>query len=200
MRFRAFTLIELLVVIAIVAVLAAILFPVFAQAKERAKVTTCASNLRQIGTAFTLYAGDFDDRMPWCVGDITQRLCSLNPHDEPCDQAASAFRVTDRLSPYTASRQIFACPSDHPTHDNRWPETNFVATGTSFGFLDEWLLKGSQLVGANGMVAPITWDEAFYHGGRTADVARTNAVYNDTHVTNLTWQQTAVLIDAAKAE
>lgn len=60
----AFTLIELLVVITIVAILAAILFPVFARAKESAKKSACLSNMRQIGMAFTLYLNDYDDRMP----------------------------------------------------------------------------------------------------------------------------------------
>ena len=60
---RAFTLIELLVVIAIIAILAAILFPVFAQAKEAAKKTTSISNLKQIGLAWTMYAGDNDDTL-----------------------------------------------------------------------------------------------------------------------------------------
>ena len=66
MRFcrRAFTLIELLVVIAIIAILAAILFPVFARAKDAAKKITCTSNLKQLGTAWHLYLADFDDRMP----------------------------------------------------------------------------------------------------------------------------------------
>lgn len=65
---RAFTLIELLVVIAIIAILAAILFPVFAQAKEAAKKTTCLSNSKQIGTAMQLYMGDYDDTTPTILG------------------------------------------------------------------------------------------------------------------------------------
>lgn len=64
---KAFTLIELLVVIAIIAILAAILFPVFAQAKEAAKKTQCLSNMKQIGTGFALYLGDNDDTLPWAA-------------------------------------------------------------------------------------------------------------------------------------
>src|SRR5438270_13311006 len=63
-RQRAFTLIELLVVIAIIAILAAILFPVFAQAREAARQTTCLSNLKQLGTGLTMYAQDHDETLP----------------------------------------------------------------------------------------------------------------------------------------
>src|SRR5207245_11790909 len=64
-RKPAFTLIELLVVIAIIAILAAILFPVFAQARERARMTACVSNMRQIGSAVIIYTQDYDETFPY---------------------------------------------------------------------------------------------------------------------------------------
>ncbi|MDR3709231.1 MAG: DUF1559 domain-containing protein [Capsulimonadaceae bacterium] len=66
-RDQAFTLIELLIVIAIIAILAAILFPVFATAREKARQTTCQSNLKQLGIAFTQYAQDYDETYPWTI-------------------------------------------------------------------------------------------------------------------------------------
>src|SRR5688572_27985628 len=66
-RNRAFTLIELLVVIAIIAILAAILFPVFAQAKDAAKKTASLSNIKQVGLANLIYAGDYDDMVPIAI-------------------------------------------------------------------------------------------------------------------------------------
>jgi prepilin-type N-terminal cleavage/methylation domain-containing protein len=80
MRNRAFTLIELLVVIAIIAILAAILFPVFAQAKAAAKTTATLSNIKQLGTAIQIYSNDYDDGTPmyeYDVFDPTQRFMSF---------------------------------------------------------------------------------------------------------------------------
>ncbi len=68
----AFTLIELLVVIAIIAILAAILFPVFARARENARKSNCQSNLKQIGIGFAMYAQDFDEMLPWCCAPASR--------------------------------------------------------------------------------------------------------------------------------
>jgi len=69
---RGFTLIELLVVIAIIAILAAILFPVFAQAREKARQAACLSNMKQMGNAITMYTQDYDELMPAWNGNLIQ--------------------------------------------------------------------------------------------------------------------------------
>ena len=99
---NAFTLIELLVVIAIIAILAAILFPVFAQAKEAAKRTADVSNARQIGIASKLYLGDNDDTMP-----IFWAYNSMPPADKPGHSGTELL-----ILPYTKSKDIFRSPLD----------------------------------------------------------------------------------------
>jgi prepilin-type N-terminal cleavage/methylation domain-containing protein len=85
MRRQGFTLIELLVVIAIIAILAAILFPVFAQAREKARQTQCVSNCRQIGMGIQMYLNDYDGKFPTPGG---QRL------NQPCHRAVRINRRT----------------------------------------------------------------------------------------------------------
>jgi prepilin-type N-terminal cleavage/methylation domain-containing protein/prepilin-type processing-associated H-X9-DG protein len=110
-RPRAFTLIELLVVIAIIAILAAILFPVFARAKEAAKRAACLSNLRQLGTSMAMYEGDADDRMP----DRRDLKASLpggyRPWTSwpPSDPRAGWAAVV--LHPYTRNDDLWSCDS-----------------------------------------------------------------------------------------
>jgi len=99
---KAFTLIELLVVIAIIAILAAILFPVFSQAKAAAKQSACLSNLKQIGLASALYANDFEDCFP-----------AILPNQQPINGGQTLGRPWDTmLSPYIKNDELFHCPSD----------------------------------------------------------------------------------------
>lgn len=97
-RRQGFTLIELLVVIAIIAILAAILFPVFGRARENARRTSCSSNLKQIGLGWMQYAQDYDERGP---GQGEAFLATGQ---------RTAFDLA--LQPYLKSMQIFECPSD----------------------------------------------------------------------------------------
>jgi prepilin-type N-terminal cleavage/methylation domain-containing protein/prepilin-type processing-associated H-X9-DG protein len=100
--YQAFTLIELLVVIAIIALLAAILFPVFAQAREKARETVCVSNLRQIGTAVRMYVQDYDESFPI--------FHAYNSNPAPGQAGHKGVEVS--LEPYTKARDLFQCPND----------------------------------------------------------------------------------------
>ncbi len=102
-RRHGFTLIELLVVIAIIAVLAGLLFPVFAQAREKARQLTCLSNVRQIALATVMYAGDYDDAFP-CHSWYSQDPMPLS---QPI-----AVRVNDYIS--SNDPRVWECPSAHP--------------------------------------------------------------------------------------
>lgn len=139
---RAFTLIELLVVIAIIAILAAILFPVFAQARDKARATFCLSNCRQIGMAFMQYAQDYDENLP------------LTTYPLPSNT------WTDTAQPYIKNRQVFRCPSDSSPN---W--TTPVATGIpleptppvvrrSSYFLNAWMGPNSGYGNLAGIPSP----------------------------------------------
>ena len=105
MKRSGFTLIELLVVIAIIAILAAILFPVFATAREKARQTSCASNLKQIGLAMLQYIQDYDECSP--CGLISTTTSS------GCDNIGlPGMGWAGQVYPYVKSTQVFACPDD----------------------------------------------------------------------------------------
>jgi len=110
----AFTLIELLVVIALMALLAALLFPVFGTLRGKARESTCLSNLHQLGIAITMYCQDYDELYPYALDPINK----YTPQDwETIDPVAGASipslpLLSDTLQAYVRSREVFHCPSD----------------------------------------------------------------------------------------
>jgi prepilin-type N-terminal cleavage/methylation domain-containing protein/prepilin-type processing-associated H-X9-DG protein len=166
---KAFTLIELLVVIAIIAILAAILFPVFAQARDKARSASCLSNMKQIGTSTMMYVQDYDE--------------SYYPHRFNCRDASGAFQVCPQyvgdpsasaydanssmryywvhlLQPYVKNYTLFKCPSN-PTAfiPGDKAKINFNAPGAlgtnyggqnSYGHNDAWMSPAGAFSDANG--------------------------------------------------
>ena len=121
---KGFTLIELLVVIAIIAVLASILFPVFARARENARRGSCASNMKQIGLGIAQYSQDYDERM--IAGQ------------------SGGVLWKELLQPYVKSKQVFACPSnpnrtlmatDYPV--SYGPNCNAHGSNAALGYIDD---------------------------------------------------------------
>ena len=95
---KGFTLIELLVVIAIIAILAAILFPVFARAREKARQASCLSNVKQLALAMLMYTQDYDEILPIAIGGRPD--------------LSYWWSIMELVEPYVKNRQIWLCPSD----------------------------------------------------------------------------------------
>lgn len=129
-RKNAFTLIELLVVIAIIAILAAILFPVFARARENARRSSCQSNLKQIGLGIMQYTQDYDEKLPY-FNDVAPAAVAGGVG------ASNTFSITEgnpafEVQPYIKSWQIFRCPSPadiSAANPGTYPGTNYMWNG-----------------------------------------------------------------------
>ncbi len=137
MKKNGFTLIELLVVIAIIAILAAILFPVFAQARERARSATCLSNLKQTALATSMYVQDYDETFP------VNLYLNFQPSGTPC-----VFSFYQAIYPYQKSAEVWVCPSNPQAVDIQLafqlvqlppicqPALKFYSYDFNFGLID----------------------------------------------------------------
>jgi prepilin-type N-terminal cleavage/methylation domain-containing protein/prepilin-type processing-associated H-X9-DG protein len=132
MKKRAFTLIELLVVIAIIAILAAILFPVFAQARDKARQATCISNIKQLALGMTMYIQDYDETLLFRAESTNcyyHYIC-----DDPNRPRDFRYPLDwwDVVFPYTKNNKVYFCPSSPPTTSTLL--TPFGITGVSIGY------------------------------------------------------------------
>lgn len=141
---RGFTLIELLVVIAIIAILAAILFPVFAQAREAARKSSCQSNLKQIGNAFMMYIQDYDERYPQSFAEgggpaVRYFVQTLKTPSAPTSLNWLTWGAV--LQPYIKNTQVMGCPSISAYDFSGNPSAAFsqqVNVGYSYNNLLSW--------------------------------------------------------------
>ncbi len=180
---QGFTLIELLVVIAIIAILAAILFPVFARARENARRSSCTSNLKQIGIAMTQYQQDYDER-------------TLVVDEDP----ANEYGWFDPLQPYIKSAQVFRCPSLSETLTPK-PDSDYAINGffthalsiAQFQQTSEQIAMGERQQAVD-ETDYHTWDAAEFepHVQKERHFDGSNYLFADGHVKWLKWSRTLV--------
>lgn len=178
-RQSGFTLIELLVVIAIIAILAAILFPVFAQARDKARQASCLSNMKQVGTGLLMYSQDYDETLARSWYGPEGYLPTTKAGATP-----DRYKWMDAIYPYIKNEQVFSCPSapkDFPymtrerlpvRDDNRFYGSysmnqaggpNFSPWGRSLAAVDlpadtVWVVDGSGTHPGNGYAYDFYWE------------------------------------------
>ncbi len=189
---QGFTLIELLVVIGIIAVLAALLFPVFAAARNKAHAAQCQSNLKQIGLAIEMYASDWDGHFPFGV-DSADHYCPEIWSGFPLWQAWIPYMafVHQVLDPYVKNRELWHCSMDSGfdvLEDTGLPlngrPTSFEAFGSSYHFRTELAFSqiGPEAL-ENATAVNVMFDAwGGWHGREGYARGRWNILYADGHV------------------
>jgi len=127
-RRNGFTLIELLVVVAIIAILAAILMPVFSKARAKARQTSCLSNLKQLGLGYAMYSQDYDERFPSAYAGPAGWIGAIDPVTYQVDIKGGG------LYPYVKNEGIFVCPSGRSTINVSY-EQNALLNGSPLSWL-----------------------------------------------------------------
>jgi general secretion pathway protein G len=191
-RTTGFTLVELLVVIGILAVLAAILFPVFSRAREKGRSAACASNLKQLGMALAMYASDYDGYYPWGV-DPADYYCPVIWDGFPQWQALipTMYWLHLVVEPYVKNRQIWECASDggyDVLEDTDLPlaahPSSYAAFGTSYMWRTELTFSRAM---PELLPDPVATNVLFdghgkWHGGSGYNARRWNMLFGDGHV------------------
>lgn len=194
-RPAGFTLIELLVVIAIIAVLAGMLFPVFARARGQARNSRCIANLKQIGNALFMYSDDYDGRLPWAVDCADQNAPEIWS-DFPQYQAWIPYmsRLETVLDPYIKSREVWHCPADTGYHTLEDSLVPLEGQPTAFQAFDSSYMYQTIITFRRGLLTnlkdPVSINIFFdghgsWHGGRGYNAKRWNVLYGDGHVKNV---------------
>lgn len=206
-RRAGFTLIELLVVIAIIAVLAGILFPVFAAARGKARSARCLANLKQIGNAMQMYMDDYDGLYPWAIDPADQNqptIWSGYPAPAPfygdtnwwqwMPQLPLLWQVLD---PYVKSKEIWHCPADKGydvLEDTGLPlngrPTGFEAFGTSYMYRTELTFTQSCQENLSDPVVINVFEDSMgdWHGGGWGG-GRWNVLFADGHAKSCNREQ-----------
>ena len=171
-RRKGFTLIELLVVIAIIAMLVAILFPVFARARESARRSSCQSNLKQIGLAMLQYTQDYDEYMPMTYhSNVFHFMESRAGSRSDITEAVAQFNFLAVIVPYAKSTQIYRCPSATPYNEVRADHASCATnTASTVDCYTPTALSDTNYFG-NGVVIPNRIDPGGAANGKPRHIA-----------------------------